>query len=201
MAIALELEKDTTRCIALLATWARANGTNADVRERYNHSYEAHSLGMIHDALHVAMIMALMRMHDKDRRSGSIPTLLGLLDLPGVLAEFKQQSVAQREFSDIWISEAKRSYESLRAEETLASLRKLRNHVLAHIEVEKATLHRAKYGYEQDVLNSTKPIVRRLMQITHSADIDFSDREDAWRMYAEAFWGSAITSQRWEHLP
>ena len=66
--ITLELEKDLTRCIALLAIWDRANNKK-DIKSRYDNTYEAHALSMIQDSLHITMIMALMRMYDSDKRS------------------------------------------------------------------------------------------------------------------------------------
>ena len=200
LSIASELQKETTRCIAWIANWKRANGTNDDIKGRYDHSFEAHSLRMIHDALHISMIMALMRMHDRDSRAASIPTLLGILDTPGIVGEFKRQSTAQREFVDSWLEEARHHYESLRANELLKKLRKLRNHVLAHAEFEKATLHQAKYGDEDHVLARTIPIVRRLVQITGSTDVDFVETRDTWQRFADAFWETAIRSPRWETL-
>lgn len=200
VAIASELRKETTRCIAWIANWKRANGTNDDIQGRYDHSFEAHSLGMIHDALHISMIMALMRMHDRDSRAASIPTVLGILDAPGITDEFRRQSTAQREFLDSWLDEAKHDYECLREDEVFVKLRKLRNHVLAHAEVEKAALHQAKYGDEDNMLARTIPIVRRLLQITGSTDVDFPEIEDTWQRFANAFWETAVRSPRWETL-
>lgn len=189
-AIVQELEADVTRCIALLAIWDRANGKK-DIKERYNHTFEARALSIIHDSLHITMIMALMRMYDRDDRSASIPSLISILEKPGVLGYLKQKSRPQRENIDTWMRSVKLRVARLRNDDTLKALKRLRNFTLAHIDPNKAARHGAKYGYERRILNRTAPIIRLFLLIVSSTDTDFSEVRKIWRFYAQHFWGSA----------
>lgn len=193
--IALELEKDLIRCIALLAIWNRANDKK-DIKSRYNNTYEAHALSIIHDSLHITMIMALMRMYDNDRRSASIPTLIGLLESANLLEELKKNSRPQREHIDKWLDSVKLRYARLKNEQTLKALRRLRNYALAHADIKKASLHGARYGYERKVLERTIPIIELLLLIVHSRDANFSEVRGIWKRYSNYFWGSAAKSPK-----
>lgn len=192
--IASELTTDATRCIAWFAIWERAHPKNDDIRERYNETYEAHAVSMTADALHISMIIALLRMHDHDKRTASIPSLLRLLRRSNVMDELKELSPSQRENADSWTRSAAHLYEKLEGDKTLGALRKLRNHVIAHVELDKATLHAAKYGYEQRVLEQTNEVVNLLYLATHAKEFDFPVTWEVWRGYADFFWASAVKS-------
>lgn len=184
-----EIESDTVRSIACLSIWKRANGA-PDIQEKYNDTYEARALGMIHDSLHISLVIALMRMYDNDKKSASIPALINLFKSNELIGALKNLSNAQRTQIDTWLKELDIHYNDTKEDITFLSLKNLRNHVLSHIDQNKSKIHGAKYGQEEKLLNRTIPIVRLLLLIVKSEEVDFSEYKDDWDLCSDRFWKS-----------
>lgn len=184
-----EIERDAVRSIACLSIWKRANGAD-DIKEKYNNTYEARALGMIHDSLHISLVIALMRMYDNDKKSASIPTLINIIKSNELISALKKQTNAQRERIDSWLKELEKHYNDIQEDITYQSLKNLRNHVLAHIDQKKSKAHGAKYGQEEKLLNHTIPIGRLLLLIVKSEEVDFSEYKDDWNLCSDRFWNS-----------
>src|SRR5262245_36727837 len=94
------------------------------------------------------------------RRSVCIPALLKIAEDSSVM-KLMQEKSARPQQVEPRLATAKLRYENLAKSTEVKALRKVRDKLIAHVEIRKV-VHKAKYGDERKVLEATIPIFEDL---------------------------------------
>jgi hypothetical protein len=184
------LHDDMANVIALQAIFVRcSDNEKRDVLDRMSNTFEGVTFIKIRDAMHMTLIQALMRMHDKDPKASSIHNVLATLRDPKVIEAIKTEkwAVSLDVHAELASVRTIRNGEDFRA--CLKATERLRNWHIAHSEFDPAD-HGAKYGQEKRLMEATIRIMQHLEVVlsgeARSEDYDYWKRY--WRRSSDEFW-------------
>ena len=186
-AIADALCDEVTQAIALHAMWARC-AHERDVVDAVNDNKLIGGFVVARNALHMMLVITLMRLHDKRNDAASIDKLLTIIQREGAKGLHPSIKAPGVRWFDAEASAANAELDALRSGTEFRALRELRHQMLAH-RSELARPTSAKFGFERIVLEKTRPIVSRLNRVTVGSEPSFDVAERACRRSANKYWG------------
>ena len=219
--IATSLVRDLDRAIAVREMFERS-ALKRGVASKFNNTYQAWGYNVIESALLTDLIVTLMRIHDTDERSASMPNLIKLLADPSVIAAMKENArrwVLERDVHhltpiDDEILRIVGDMRQRRAADEAAAIERIARRALrraAKFETDamraslqkyrnKHIAHNAmvestfgvKYGYPGKLLDRTALIGYELVLAVTGTHIDFRETRAAWRKKGDDFWKHAV---------
>ena len=181
-----------------------------DVIRTFNNTVEGHGFGVVQRSLISLFVLALMRCYDRqsDNRA-SLPHAIELLkdaDVfeavavrardwnPGMSLEDSNEKTAKEK-----ITEAIAAYDRCNADgdfqARLTALRQHRDDYLAHSLFDMGKREKVVFGFLEDVMAETIPIVRALELAVAGNDWDPAQTRKAWDGYADAFWRRTLPTK------
>jgi len=183
--ILVTVSAELIRAISLQAMLARC-ANERDILNTLNHSREAFGFVTVRNAIHRDLTVTLLTVLERgQKRSACIPRLLEIASDPRVV-ELMKNSTARDDVEDR-IDRAERGFAQLETDGMLKSLRKLRDKVIAHVEVPPVA-HGAKYGDADRVLERTIPIFQDLSVVILDREYQLDGEQRFWRQNADSFW-------------
>ena len=138
------------------------------------------------DAVYFEFIMTLMRMYDnyKSDDTACFEKLIECLS-----ADFVQnfESKTQRRVKSK-IQSAIKEYLSLKDSHLVARLKTVRHKMFAHTSTNFNSSQVAKYGYAEELLQRTLPMLNNLNSAIHDKVEPFDKISKCWKGYATEFW-------------
>lgn len=141
------------------------------------------------NALYFDFVMTLMRMYDSyERDTACFENVFDYLSDDFVL-DFKSNTGKDINTD---IAEAQKKYSNITGSHLLGSLRIVRHKIFAHTSIDFPTEQRAKYGYAEDLLARTLPMLNRLNTAINGKAEPYDSIHAHWKGFAKDFWQSMI---------
>lgn len=167
----------------------------ADILHAFSYTPELWGFQVARDALHMALISTLGRIHDTASSDNAcFDTLRECLLDPGVRELVLRgaddgDDVARR------LDAVLAAMTESRMMERVSVVRELRNKRIAHRD-RKVRAYRAKYGDERRLLKMTTPIVHELGRIVFGIYSDLLTHDTSVRRLADTFWRTLAKGPR-----
>jgi hypothetical protein len=191
------------RKIGLRLLWLNANARHAiELKETFTFpAYDPELRKIINgnpvrcykiclDAIYFEFIMTLMRMYDTYRSDDTVcfAKLFSYLsaDLSREIESRTQRSVENDIYS------AQKEYTKLKDSHLIARLQTVRNKMFAHTSVHFDKRQVANYGYAEQLLKKTLPMLNNLNSAIFGNDEPFDNISKYWKGYAKEFWQSLV---------
>jgi hypothetical protein len=190
------IRTEADRAMLLTSIWWRAN--KPDVTGAMNGTSEAIAFGGIRDAVHMAIVQGLMRIHDRDRRAIGLGHIFADLDDPRVPIWIKKQRWSRNIDVNTEIDAARAIFLSTDHQRQLTALKVLRDQHISHHDLSPVN-HGAKYGFERDLLASTLKIIEHLDLAVNGASNEFDTITSDHDRCSDDFWTRAINGKSLSH--
>jgi len=151
---------------------------------------EGVAFDVIRTGVHMAGVLALTRMYDKDEKTSSIEGVMKILRDERVQEALKRQSSLRREKLDDWIAQAEKIVNAKATGGYLKALRALRDKHIAHRENDPKP-HGAKYGHAPRLLSRTMRVVELLDLAVSGMSSEYKAQRRYFGKAADHFWRHA----------
>jgi hypothetical protein len=174
------------RVLALQEMWSRCR-IQQDVLIAMGREDLKPGFLLVRDALHIDLIMSLVRLYDDPKRyiPASVPVLIKRLQEPAIRKLIdacpKRQTASEC---------ALRLYQT-GSERRRSALRTLRDKVLAHNEIGNIE-HGAEYGDETRLVVETAEIASQIDRAIRGQAAQFAPASLTWKWLADAYWSQTI---------
>ena len=187
-----------------------------DLHSRMGESYASRAFLVLREALRREMLLALMRLWDKDDRAVRMSKIVAMIresavidalaaerakqfDWPGVVEQVRAGLQAH---ADKVIKLTRKYSEGGSRNATLKSLKLLRDEWLAHRQIEPSTVAGADKFDEavEEFYQDNAAIIRELLHLANAEAYDPLDAAEVFQRYAGEFW-AGVRGERTEGHP
>lgn len=188
-----------------------------DILEAMSYADEGWGFAASRDAIHVTLVLSLMRIFDKHKDSSSLPLLIDIARDAAVQDLATREAFddeARREATNVGdepldpaflerirkegamraaqavaghFARALELYDAIDQKGLIEPLRDLRDQKLAHHD-RRNLAQRAKYGHERRLFEQAVPIVEELSLAFDRLDRGLERHMQHWRRYADSYW-------------
>jgi hypothetical protein len=188
------IRADLSLAMGLERCWQRC-ANDRTILDRMRNTPEGVAFDIMRTGVHMAGVLALTRMYDRDNRTSSIEGVLKILRDEDVRSALKSRSSLRRAKLDDWIAGAEKIINAKATSGYLKTLRALRDQHIAHRDFDPKP-HGAKYGHTPKLLSRTMRAVEFLELALTGTSSQFEAERRYYGRAADRFWRHAAKPSR-----